>query len=106
MFFAIALVLAGVSQPPTPVDGRDCTEFKLFADAVTMAGGKITATIETPSFPTVARMIIVTYEGTKEIFAATKSCVLTPPMYVDAPEGLERVPIIKFVPLMSGGLSG
>lgn len=70
------------------------------------SSGKITQTIETPSFPTVARMLIVTVEGTKEIFAATAQCEIVPPVYIDAPDDMAPVPFIKFVPLTQGNVKG
>jgi hypothetical protein len=94
-----AIFLAALIQPPAP-DQRECYDFELFNDAVAQGGGKIT---ETPSFPTVARMLIVTLEGTKEIFAATAQCVIVPPVYIDAPDDGKPVPFIKFVPLIQDG---
>jgi len=53
--------------------------------------------IETPSFPTVARLFIVTLDGTKEAFAATANCVMVPAVFVDAPDGMERIPFLKLL---------
>lgn len=80
--------------------------FELFNDAVAQGGGAITQTIETPSFPTVPRMIIVTVENIKEVFAALPDCVMAPPVYIDAPDDGKPVPFIKFVPLTQDSVKG
>jgi hypothetical protein len=51
-------------------------------------------------------MLIVTVEGTKEIFATTAECVIVPPVYIDAPDDLAPVPFIKFVPLTKDSTRG
>lgn len=105
MNLATTILLSALIQPPAP-DQRECYDFDLFNDAVAQGGGKITQTIETPSFPTVARMLIVTLEGTKEVFAATAQCVIVPPVYIDTPDDMAPVPFIEFVPLRQEGVKG
>ena len=94
---AVAIVFAGMIQLPVP-DGRECYEYDLFSDVVEAGGGKITQTIETPSFPTIKRLFIVTLDGTKETYAATATCVVVPAIFVDAPNDLSPVPYLKLLP--------
>ncbi len=92
------LTLIGLYQEPL---GRelDCYPFADFVHAVEMAGGKVTQTVETPSFPSVKQMVVVTLEGTKQVYLDEGDCVIAPPVYVDAPDGMEQVPTVRLVPL-------
>lgn len=76
----------------------ECYDYDLFGDVLDKGGAKITQTIETPSFPSFKRLIIVTYQGTKQVFGGYEDCVLVPPLFVDYPEGMNPVPMIKFLP--------
>jgi hypothetical protein len=62
------LLLASIVQPAVPGQ-RECYDSDLFTDVVERGGATITRTIETPSFPTSKRLLVVTLDATKEVFA-------------------------------------
>jgi hypothetical protein len=100
MFIAPTILLvAGLSQYPT-MKGPDieCYDYDLFSEVIDHGGAKLTQTIETPSFPTFKRLMIVTYKGTKQVFGAYDACVVVPPLFVDYPDGMSPVPMIQFLP--------
>jgi hypothetical protein len=67
----VILLVAGLSQYPTIMtpDQVECYDYDLFSDVLDRGGAKLTQTIETPSFPTFKRLMVVTYKGTKQVFA-------------------------------------
>lgn len=96
----VILLVAGLSQYPTIMtpDQVECYDYDLFSDVLDRGGAKLTQTIETPSFPTFKRLMVVTYKGTKQVFGAYADCVVVPPLFVDYPDGMDRVPMIEFLP--------
>lgn len=75
-----------------------CVPYAQFSDTVaTFDGARITQTIETPSFPGLTRLVIVTYKGTKELFGGRGDCVIVPAIFVDhAPDAKPPLPILMF----------
>lgn len=75
-----------------------CISYADFADTVaTFDGAKLTQTIETPSFPGLSRLLIVTYRGTKELFGGRGDCVMVPAIFVDhKPDAKLPLPILMF----------
>ena len=98
--FPSLLLVAGLSQYPTMVTPNqiECYDYDLFNDVIDDGGAKLTQTIETPSFPSFKRLLIVTYKGTKQVFGGYEDCVIVPPLFVDYPDGMSPVPMIKFLP--------
>jgi hypothetical protein len=99
MTFATVLLFAAISQYPTmPGPQLECYDYDLFSDVLEDGGAKLTQTIETPSFPSFRRLMIVTYKGTKQVFGAYEDCVLVPPLFIDHPDGMSPVPMITLLP--------
>ena len=96
----LIVLAAGLSQYttiPTP-DQIECYDYDLFSEVIDQGGAKITQTIETPSFPSFKRLFVVTYKVTKQVFGAYSDCVVVPPLFFDYRDGMDPVPMIKFLP--------
>jgi len=78
--------------------GLTCLPYADFTTIVGDAGGKLTSTVETPTFPTLKRLMVVTYGPTKEIFGARDDCVMVPAIFADHPDTGSggSAPIIMF----------
>jgi hypothetical protein len=98
MLLPTAVMLVAVAGSPVAPPQIECYDYDLFADVVDRSHARLTQTIETPSFPTFRRLMIVTMDGTKQVFGAHDDCVEVPALFTDAPAGMKVVPHLELLP--------
>ena len=104
MFYILLLTVGGFAAQPAMPAIRDypnvpCIPYATFNTLLEETNGaaKLTQTIETPSFPGLTRLLIVTYSGTKQVFGGRPDCVLATPLFVDHTDSVwPNVPLIDF----------
>jgi hypothetical protein len=96
---AVPLLAVAISQFPTlaPPDKAECMPYEVFTSLLDGQGARVSQTIETPSFPSFKRLMVVTFQGTKQVFGAVDACVVVPALFVDYPQGMSPVPLLQWM---------